>query len=433
MANTNITVLPGTVSGTVRIPASKSLSHRAIICAALAEGDSSLHNVSWSQDIEATVFAMERMGAIIWRDRDVLSIRGIGGRPLQGRVERIFCGESASTARFLIPVAGVLGLRAIFTGMGRLPKRPLDVYLTLMEEHGIAYEKESDEALPLTIKGQWESGIFRIPGNVSSQFVSGLLMALPMAQGDSVVEVTTPLESASYVDITVEILRRFGIRIERDGERIFRIPGGQQYKGGRYSVESDYSQAAVLLAAGAIAGEPEGLILEGLNPHSVQGDRTILDILREMRVETRWLENGGLQVFPAADLRNITMDASQTPDLVPPVAAMAAFGTGTMRILNASRLRLKESDRLHAIAVELRKMGVRIIEMPGGLQIVGEPDGLYEGGAADTWGDHRVAMCLSVLALRTFQGIELSGADCIDKSWPNFWNDFSAIGGGVIE
>ena len=426
-----ITVLPGTVSGRIQLPASAGLSHLAILCAALAEGDSTVRHITWSSDIEATIYALERMGAIVWRDEDTLTIRGIGGASLKGKVERIFCGESAATARLLIPVAGVLGLRAIFTGMGRLPRTSLKVYYDLMEEHGFAYERESEEELPLLVKGQWKNAHFRVSGSSEPQFLAGLLMALPMLEGESTLEFLPPLRQRSYIESTVDLLRRFGIRIEKVSDLCYQIPGGQKYRAGRYVVEADYSQAAFLLAAGAVAGEEEGLILDGLDPDSVQKERAVLDVLKDLDVQTEWIADGGLKVYPSPLQRNKILDLGNTPDLVPAVAVIGAFGEGTLRITNVSELRQEEFDLLKTLTTEFRKMGVLISQKEDGLAIQGEPDGLFEGGEAESAGDHRMVLALTVLALRTFRGIDILGVDCMQKTWPSFWGDLYEIGGAV--
>ncbi len=428
-----ICVLPGTVSGRVKVPASKSLTHRAIIAAALAEGDSAIYGITWSKDIEATAFCMERMGAAIVRDGNDLFIHGIGGRSLSGRVERLFCGESATTLRFLIPIAGVLGLRAVFSGMGRLPERPMQPYFTMMEDKDIPYERESEENLPLSLKGRWPGGNYKVPADISSQFLSGLLMALPMAEEDSVIEVTSQLTSDAYVRLTLEMLERFGIRIEQESWKRYRIPGRQKYHPCKYTVEGDYSQAAFFMAAGAAAGDGDGVFLEGLNPDSHQGDRVILDILKEMQVPLEWSEDGTLCIYPADEIINTEVDCSNCPDLAPVLSLIGAFGSGDMMLQGIGRLKYKESDRPKELLRGLGSMGVAIEETYDGLRVRGEAGGLYEGGTADSAGDHRIAMTLAILALRTFRGIEIEGADAVRKSWPDFWKALEAIGGQFDE
>ena len=428
-----VCVLPGTVSGRVKVPASKSLTHRAIIAASLAEGDSAIYGVTWSKDIEATAFCMERIGAVIVRDGEDLFIHGIGGRSLSGRVERLFCGESASTLRFLIPVAGVLGLRAIFSGLGRLPERPLQAYFSMMDEKGIEYECESEENLPLSLKGRWTGGHYKVPADISSQFLSGLLLALPMAEEDSVIEITSQLTSDAYVRLTLEMLERFGIQVERETPKRFRIPGRQKYRGCKYTVEGDYSQAAFFMAAGAVAGDGDGVFLEGLNPNSHQGDHVILNIMEQMRVPLEWTEDGALAIYPTYDIQNIEVDCSDCPDLVPVLSLIGAFGEGDMMLQGVSRLKYKESDRPKALMRGLGSMGVAIEQTYDGLRIRGEAGGLYEGGRVDSVGDHRIAMCMAILGLRTFRGVEIDGASAVRKSWPGFWNALQAIGGQFDE
>ena len=419
-----ICVLPGTVSGRVKVPASKSLAQRAIIAAALAEGDSAIYGVTWSKDIEATAFCMERMGAAIIRDGEDLFIHGIGGRSLRGRVERLFCGASETTLRFLIPIAGVLGLRAVFSGLGTLSEKSLEPYFSLMEEKNITFERESEENLPLSLKEPWPGGTYKIPADVSSQFLSGLLLALPLAEEDSAIELTSQLTCDGYVRLTLDMLERFGIEIEKVDTKHFRIPGRQKYRACKYAVEGDYAQAAILMAAGAVAGDGDGVFLEGLNPDSHQGDKVILDLLKQMQVPIQWMEDGALRVDPADDMVNIEADLSACPDLLPALALMGAFGAGDMLLSGVARL-----ERSKALLKELGSMGITIEQTYDGLMIKGASGGLYEGGTVVCNEDHPITMVLAILGFRTFRGITIENASAIRKSWPGFWNALEAIDG----
>lgn len=434
MMTERLCIDPGTVGGYIRIPSSKSLCHRAIICAALAEGTSVIRNVTVSKDIEATLNAMELLGAQAHWNEDTLMITGNGGVSRKEGQTEIFCNESGSTLRFLVPIAAALGVEARFTGAGRLPERPLTSYYEIMEERDFAYHREGERHLPLVIEDPWRSGVFRVAGNISSQFITGLLLALPLLQGESVIELTTELESKPYVDLTLDMMERFGVTVRNEQYHRFVIEGSQTYQAQEYTAEGDYSQAAFLLAAASVAGDEQGLYLTGLNSRSRQGDQVIMDLLSRMGAAMEWTTDGALHVKRAPLLTNVEMDASQCPDLVPIAAVLGALGRGTMRIVHAERLRLKESDRLKAVAAELAKSGVSIEETEDGLCIEGLLEGhVYPGGEADSWNDHRIAMSAAVLALCTEKGIRLSGAGTVEKSWPTFWSDLEHIGGRIHE
>ena len=426
-------IQPGTVSGSVRIPSSKSLCHRAIICAALAEGCSEIRNISVSADIEATIQIMKQLGAEAYWKEDVLIVKGVGDQRFHGENVDIFCNESGSTLRFIIPIAAVLGVKARYTGAGRLAERPLTSYYEIMEAYGWRYTRErEDRHLPLVIEDPWQAGVFKVAGNISSQFITGLLLALPLLKEDSVIEITTELESRPYVDLTLDMMKQFGVTVQNEGYRRFVIPGGQTYKAQDYTAEGDYSQAAFFLTAGAVTADAP-LRLLGMNPESHQGDQVILWILKQMGASFFWDTNGDLVIERAKMLRNITVDASQCPDLVPIVAVLGAYSEGTMQIIRAERLRIKESDRLAAVAAELTRNGVFVEETEDGLIIHSHFGKKYPGGEADSWNDHRIAMASAVLALGTETGIRLKGAGSVRKSWPAFWRDFESIGGAIHE
>ncbi|MDR3206773.1 MAG: 3-phosphoshikimate 1-carboxyvinyltransferase [Oscillospiraceae bacterium] len=390
----------------VRVPSSKSLGHRAVICGALAGGQSVIRGLILSEDIEATLHGVTALGAR-WRpEGEALYIAG-GAGP---RGEVIDCGESGSTLRFLIPLAMLGGGETRFVGRGRLMARPLAAYEALF---GDRLARTADG---LRATGPLVGGVYALPGDVSSQFVSGLLLALPLCEGDSEIRLTTPLESGPYVALTLQTMRRFGVEAERGGDRFF-VRGGQRYVPCDHALEADYSQAAFFLAAAALGRD---IWLEGLDPDSAQGDRAILDILRDMGAAIVW-ENG-LVTARAERLRGVTVDVRDIPDLVPPVAALCCFCEGVSRIISAGRLRLKESDRLSALAAALGGLGANIAETPDGLVIEGSPS--LPGGTADARGDHRIAMAAAVAALGCGGPVALSGRDSVNKSYPLFWRDF---------
>ncbi len=416
-------VSPGKLCGTVTVPPSKSAAHRAIIAAALAEGESVIKNVDLSSDIRATIGACEQLGCSISVEQAerycTLTVRG-GLKPKHGAL--IDCAESGSTLRFMIPVACTQAGERTFTGRRRLPQRPIDSYLQIFDEQNIAYSRPYGTNLPLIVTGVLKPGHFRLDGRVSSQFVTGLLYALPLLNGDSQIEVLGGFESRGYVDLTVDMLRRFGVQIECEGDRFF-VRGNQIYSPQRIVVEGDYSQAAFFLVAGAISGE---IRIEGLSPHSLQPDGVIVEIMKRMGADIRF-EGDTLVVSPSR-LKGIEIDVSQCPDLVPPLAIAAAFAHGATRITGAARLRIKESDRLSALAQNLVVLGIKAEEQPDGLTIHG---GNMTGGEIDSFGDHRIAMAFAVAASVSKQGISMRGAQCVDKSYPKFFEDFIKLGGKI--
>ncbi len=386
----NVTITPGLLRGAITPPPSKSQAHRLLIAAALADGESRIEHLADSQDIQATRRCMAALKAP-GEDLPVLD-----------------CGESGSTLRFLIPVALALRGGGRFTGRGRLMARPQKPYFDLFDEKGIAYRQEDGV---LTVQGRLTPGTFALPGDVSSQFVTGLLYALPLLEGDSRITLTTPLESRGYVDMTLEALERFGIRAECPDGRTLRVPGGQTYRPCRAAVESDYSQAAFYYAANGLGGQVEIL---GLNPRSAQGDRCIVPY--------------HMQLCGPGEAE---LDVSQCPDLVPPLAAHAALRQGITRIVNAARLRIKESDRLTAVTQVLTALGADVVEGADRLTITGQPEGLAGGVTVDSHNDHRIAMMAAVAATRCAAPVTITGAECVAKSYPDFWEDYERLGGQI--
>ena len=414
------TIAPGARSGCVTVPASKSEAHRLLICAALGAEPVELLCGGASADILATAACLNALGADIRGNApERFSVKPCDVIP--DDEARLTCRESGSTLRFLLPLVGALGARAVFQMQGRLPERPLAPLDTVLREHGMRLER--DGAL-LHCSGQLTPGEFSLPGNVSSQYISGLLMALPRLGGDSVLTVTGPLESAGYVAMTEQALRAAGIAFEKQGQT-WRIPGGQRCcLPATLQVEGDWSNAAFFLCAGALS--PEGVTVRGLSLSSAQGDRAVLDILRDF----------GAEVEAAADavtvrrgaLRGVTIDAGPIPDLIPTLSVVAAVSAGETRIENAGRLRLKESDRLKSTAAMLRALGGRVTELESGLVIEGSP--ALRGGIADPWRDHRIAMAAAVAATVSTAPVTIPDSECAAKSYPRFWDDFQQLKGG---
>ena len=411
----NRVVLPGPRSGCVTVPASKSQAHRLLICAALGGGETLLRCDGISNDIAATVRCLNAMGAEIAETPEGLRVR-----PRTAPVPEALlpCGESGSTLRFLIPLLGALGQAGTFRMEGRLPLRPLSPLRELCCEMGMSISREG--AL-LRCGGRLHPGAYALPGNVSSQFVSGLLLALPLLEGDSTLTVTGKLESADYIAMTEDALRASGVRFEKEG-REYRIPGGQRPAlPPDLPVERDWSGGAFFLTLGALS--PAGVMVRGLAPDSRQGDKRVLDILREFGAEVCQMPEG-IAVRRGA-LRGIELDASQVPDLAPVLSVAAAAAEGETWIVNAERLRLKESDRLRTTVAMLRALGAEAEETEDGLRIVGRPRLL--GGSADAAGDHRIAMSAAVAASVSAGSVTVLGAECAAKSYPRFWENLEAL------
>ena len=384
-----VKLTPAELAGTVTPPPSKSQAHRALIAAYLANSVEQLDHLADSQDIQATRRCMEALLA-----------------PGEG-IPRLDCGESGSTLRFLIPLALALGGGGAFTGRGRLMERPQGPYFTLFDQKGIAYEQKDGV---LTVRGRLTPGTYALPGDVSSQFVTGLLYALPLLAGDSEIVLTSPLESRGYVDMTVDVLRRFGVEVGERGSG-FAVPGGQRFRSCPMTIEADWSQAAFWFAAMSLGHLVD---VAGLDDRSVQGDRVIGDLF----VRLQWRED-------------MNLDVSGCPDLAPPLAAMAALRAGrTTRLVNAARLRIKESDRLASVTQVLNALGADVTEGPDSLEIQGK-ETLSGGVTVDSFNDHRIAMMAAIAATRCGKPVTVLGAECVAKSYPNFWDDYEALGGKI--
>ena len=396
-----VEITPSLLSGRLIVPPSKSISHRALICAALAKGKSEIINLLDCADTNATIEILRELGAKISRNGNVTTVYGIE-KPNQD--VNANCGESGSTLRFLIPVAAALGCNASFSGKGKLPERPIDPYFTELTKNGIMFKTKT---MPYKISGQLTNGEFALAGNISSQFITGLLFALPLLRGDSEILITSTLQSKPYVNITIDQLKKCGIKIEETQKGYF-VSGGQTFKPCNTEIEADMSQAAFFIAANALGSNIE---IEGLNTESLQGDRAILDILKESKGNA------------------FNVDASQIPDLVPILTVLAAFSKGVSHITNCGRLRIKECDRLAAISAELNKLGAKITENPDNLIIEGV-DSIH-GGECETYNDHRIPMALAIASTRSTEPIILKNAECVSKSYPNFFEDFLSIGGNI--
>ena len=384
----DIRITPRKLNGAVTPPASKSMAHRAVLALALADGQGILSNLSDSQDIQAT-------------KRCVAALKV--PRP-KGELPFLDCGESGSTLRFLIPVALAAAGGGVFTGRGRLMERPQKPYFDIFDEKGIFYEQRDGV---LTVRGRLPAGEYRLPGNVSSQFVTGLLYALPLLPEDSSIEITTPLESKGYVDMTLDMLAKFGVTVENRDYEAFFIPGRQTYTARDVTVESDWSQAGFWYAA-AFLDNPVTVL--GLDPDSTQGDRVVAS-----------------HYWTLAKPRDVDIDVSDCPDLLPPLAVMAAVRNGTTHFINAARLRIKESDRLTTVHQMLAALGGQAEEGPDSLTVRGVS--AFTGGTVDGANDHRIVMAAAIAATRAAAPVTILGAEAVNKSYPSFWDEYKRLGG----
>lgn len=408
-------------NGQVRIISSKSDGHRSLIAAALAEEESVLFVDGWSDDLEATVRCLQGLGAEIYKEPS-----GIEVVPVPKNAEGVAvldCGESGSTLRFLLPVAAALGRHVIFDGKGRLPERPIGILLEELVQHGCTVNHDK---LPVELEGQLQSGVYTLPGNISSQFITGLLFALPLLEGDSEIRLTTDIESKGYIDMTLKTLKTFGVEV-KETEHGWFIPGGQTYAGPRMRfTEGDWSNAAFWLVAGAINGS---IGCQGLDMESPQGDRAIVSLLEAFGAETKTILN---QITVThKEMKGIRIDASQIPDLVPVLCVAAAAAEGETVIFNAGRLRIKESDRLAAMAECLKKIGVAAEEREDGLVITGGCNPPAGEIVIDSYNDHRIVMAMAIAAVSLGVELTIEGAEAVNKSYPSFFAELTKLGGVV--
>ncbi len=421
----NIKVSPSYIDGRITAPPSKSSGHRLLICAALAQGDSVIEHLEYSEDIKATIGCITAMGAKVRKEgAGVLRVTGCGGQIALPDAP-VFCGESGSTLRFCLPLFSLTDHAVTLTGAGRLMERPQDVYRSLFEAQGLQFVHGGEEGI--TISGRLTPGEYTLPGNVSSQFISGLLFTLPLLGGNSTIHIEPPVESRNYIDLTLSALNTFGVEAGWEDDCTLVVPGRQQYHARKVVVEGDWSNAAFMAVLGALRGDVR---LEGLDPASAQGDKVIAKFLR--RCGCRMKKENGAYCFGYSNLiAPVTpVDLADCPDLGPILMVLAAFCTGRTTILNAGRLRIKESDRIATMQHEMAKMGVHI-------QCVGDTIEIEGGGMQPPsrplkgHNDHRIVMALTVALLGAgFQG-EIQGAQAVNKSWPGFFSAIRSVGGKV--
>ena len=411
---------PARIGGTVSAPPSKSMAHRAVLCSALAKGTSHIENLEFSKDISATLAAAGQLCARVESGPADVLVEGLGHfRPVFGPVD---CCESGSTLRFLIPLASLTGQSITFVGRGRLMERPQSVYETLYREQNLHFEQANGQ---LTVAGSLRSGEYTLAGNVSSQFISGLLFALPLLAGDSTLHLIPPVESRSYIEMTRAAQAAFGVTSHWLDDTTLCIPGGQQYHPRDYIVEGDYSQAAFLAVLGAVKG---GITLTGLAAETLQGDAAILDILRRCGAKFTRTEAG--LVFEQAPLHGVDIDLADCPDLGPVLMVLGLLCEGTTVIRNAERLRIKESDRIAAMEAELRACG-GVLSSEGGTTITVQgckPQLHAPEAPLSGHNDHRVVMSLTVLALAADIPLAINEAEAVQKSWPHFFDALKPLG-----
>lgn len=418
----NITIDPRKLSGTIDAIPSKSHAHRLLIACKLAElqgrGIGGAADIpSFSDDIDAT------KNCLVQLDKDMPFLD---------------CRESGSTLRFMLPVAMALKEEAVFLGSGKLPDRPISPLKEEMEAHGCSFYIDSAEKKSktkyreiCTVKGRLRAGEYSLAGNISSQFITGLLFALPLLEGDSVLRLTTELESSGYVDMTLDVLRAFGIeigcRFSGDGLQIYEIPGRQRYtEPESLTIEGDWSNASFWLVCGALGGP---ITVKGLNPASTQADKEIVNILSGMGADV--LISDGITVSCSGRLKAAEVSVAQTPDMVPVLAVAMAAAEGASMITNAERLKLKESDRLKTVYDFLSRLGADITYGGSGLSLTGMDS--LNGGDTDSHNDHRIAMAAATASCVCKSPVTIRGAEAVNKSYPGFFRDFAALGGIVKE
>ena len=424
-----IKIRPGKLNGTIEIPPSKSYSHRAVIAAALAENGkkSKIDNLKFSVDITTTTDIMENWGAEIERFESALEIIGNGGK-VAPRDKYVQCNESGSTIRFLIPVGITSKNELVFDGKGKLVDRPLDSYYRIFDKQGLKYETTGGK-LPLTVNGKLKPGNYEIDGNISSQFITGLLYALPLLDGDSKLTINKNLESKGYIDLTLEILKLAGIEIVNNDYKSFDIRGNQIYKPFDYTVEGDYSQVAFWIVAGIISANKDNEVkCLHVNKNSLQGDKEIIEIVERMGANLEILDD--YVIVKPSKTKGTVIDISQCPDIAPILTVLAALSEGETRIINGERLRIKESDRITSIKTELNKLGANVAEEGDSLIIQGV-EGFAGGVTVNAWNDHRIAMSLAIASTRCEKEIILEEAESVRKSYPHFWDDFVKMGGEI--
>lgn len=421
----DILVQPAMLAGELSVPSSKSLSHRALIAAALANGGSQVDGLLDCDDTQATLGGLKALGYAAQGAIGSGSVVFPEKQDVPSQAVEIDCIESGSTLRFLIPLALVSSENVVFKGRGRLLQRPLEPYFDIFREQAIDWTLRENR---LSISGRLKSGRFRVPGNISSQFITGLLFALPLLEGDSEIIIEGKFESVDYVRITLDVLKTYSVDAFFSNDKIM-VRGGQRYMPCSFVVEGDWSSAAFWSVAGALGS---GILMRHMNDASLQGDKAVLAIAAQTGALITKDETG-ISVRKG-DLRAFDVDCADIPDIVPVLSVLASYCEGTSVMRNIIRLRLKESDRLQAVIDNLAAFGVHAQESAGNLLVHGRTDRDFsEAVNIDSFADHRIAMAFSIMAAFSQSKAVIHGAECIAKSYPDFYQDFNHLGGDAIE
>ncbi len=410
---------PSAISGKIQAISSKSDVHRLLICAALCENETKISCNVMSKDIAATVLCLKAMGTEISVRNNIITVT-----PKQFKNQATLdCNESGSTLRFLLPVVSALNINATIKGQGRLPQRPISPLKEEMEKKGVIFH--TDNVFPLHLTGQLRSGEYEIQGNISSQFITGLLFALPLLKGDSKIKLIPPVESRSYLNITISVLRKFGIEIEEQ-ENLYIIKGNQKYISPKeITAEGDWSNSSFFLCAGALS--EDGVTVTDLDIHSPQGDKKIIDVLTSMGADVKISKN--TVTVKKNVLHAVTIDGSDIPDAVPIISVVATACQGDMQIINAGRLRIKESDRIKSVVEMIQSVGGSVEETADGMIIHGGKT--LSGGVVNGYNDHRIVMSACVLSILCTSYVEITDFNAVEKSYPDFFKDFNSLGGNT--
>ncbi len=417
-------IYPGRCHGEVYIPSSKSMSHRALICAGLSQGQSIISPLEMSEDIKATIRGLEAMGASIKIDGYKVIVDGIKNLNNQDspKPKHLFfdANESGSTLRFFIPLLSLFNQKMQIFGTEKLLSRPLDIYKEIFDD-GFIIDKKS-----ITITKKLKAGIWNIPGNVSSQFVTGLLFSLPLVNGDSVINIIPPFESYSYIDLTLAVLEHYGIEVTKKSQFEYYIKGNQEYQANDYTIEGDYSQAAFFMALGTIN---DSITLKNLSLDSKQGDKEIVDIINKMDGDVTPIDGG--YIVKKAVLDSSIIDLKNCPDLGPILMVMASTIDKRTSFKNIQRLRMKESDRLDAMRSELAKYSIKMIIKENDMKIDGrafDNKQIINHQIINCHNDHRICMAMAILGTIAPTPMVLEGIECINKSYPRFFDDLQKLG-----
>lgn len=419
----DMTFIPAPLTGTVAAPASKSEAHRRMICAGLTRGATTLSGFMDSADMAATARCLKALGANVEKTEDCVTITGFARKPCKLPV--LDCGESGSTLRFFVPIALAMAKGGVFRMHGRLGQRPMDVYRDLFVPRGVRWRMGvgCDGAAELNVQGRLEAGHYVLPGNVSSQFVSGLMFALPLLEEESTLTVEQPVESAGYIRMTVEALTQSGVVLEEIAPFSWRIPGHQQYRAKNGQLSGDYSQAAVLLCAGALGHQ---VTVTHLAKETTQGDRAILKHLEALGAKVREDESG--VTVTAGRLIGATLDMADCPDIAPMLALTCQLADGESRLTGCGRLRLKECDRLAATVEILNLLGGNA-RAEGDTILISGVKKLKGGVTLPDYNDHRMVMLGAIAAAVAENPVTVTGVQALNKSWPEFINVYQKLGG----